>query len=48
MGSDCISSLSLLIFLLCGKTFTALPFHMVRNAYWLTSRKQLGDMSVLY
>ena len=31
-----------------GKTFMALPSHVVRNAYCLTARKQLSNISVLY
>ena len=34
--------------LICVNTFIALPLHIVRNAYCLTARKQLSDISVLY
>ena len=34
-------------FLICGKTFIALPSYMVKLAYWLTAIKQLSDMRVL-
>ena len=33
---------------ICGKTFIALPSHMVGNAYCLIARIQLCDMNVLY